>query len=460
MPNGSEARIRRRELEALITHPREDLHIEIKEWLDLRQREDQANLAQAILALANHGRGYIVIGFEESGQDFVPAENRPDSLDDYGYTPDRVNGIVQRFADPPFQCETYSVRHPTTGDTFPVIVVPGGHTVPIRAVRSGPNENHVKKDTYYIRRPGPQSAPPQSAREWDALIRRCVLAGREQLIEDMRVLLSAREFTISEEAEVESGQRAQDDLQAWITESRSRLEELVSQRYGEEKNPYRLGTYTVAYLVEGDFESLPPARLRDALARVEGHETGLPAWWLPSRGPIAPRFCADAVEVWLGEDPVHGDPGHLDYWRASPEGKLVLVRDYEEDGSIRGLERGTAIAIELPIWRTGECLLHAQRFAAEIGQASAWVIFQVTWSGLNGRRLTVLPESGRMPLHIHRAAYQDSLTSRIRIPADTISNGLNDYVMQLTRPLYALFDFFEPRRQIYDEELGRMRARG
>ncbi len=42
--------------------PTEGLETELKGWLDLNSNEDKANIAHAILALANHGGGAILIG--------------------------------------------------------------------------------------------------------------------------------------------------------------------------------------------------------------------------------------------------------------------------------------------------------------------------------------------------------------------------------------------------------------
>jgi len=49
----------------LVNHPRETLEVEIKDWLNLDEKEHQADLVKAILALCNHGGGYILIGFRE-----------------------------------------------------------------------------------------------------------------------------------------------------------------------------------------------------------------------------------------------------------------------------------------------------------------------------------------------------------------------------------------------------------
>lgn len=54
-----------RELQPLISEPREELGVEYKDWLDLKTNEHKATLAKAAIALANHGGGFIVIGFAE-----------------------------------------------------------------------------------------------------------------------------------------------------------------------------------------------------------------------------------------------------------------------------------------------------------------------------------------------------------------------------------------------------------
>jgi hypothetical protein len=54
--------------------------------------EDKARLAQAMIALANHGGGAGLLGYAEQGDgSFVPAESRPADLT--GYTSDVVNGV-------------------------------------------------------------------------------------------------------------------------------------------------------------------------------------------------------------------------------------------------------------------------------------------------------------------------------------------------------------------------------
>jgi hypothetical protein len=157
------------ELETLVTDPRETLEVELKNWLDLRDNGHRATLAKELIALANHGGGHLVLGFDDAGP--TPLA-RPAG---YIIDADEVNGVVSRYADPDFHCLLTEI-----GGHY-VISIPGGHKVPIRSKRDGPNKE-ILTNSYYIRRPGAKSETPQTGLEWDGLLRRC-LENREAEME-------------------------------------------------------------------------------------------------------------------------------------------------------------------------------------------------------------------------------------------------------------------------------------
>ena len=62
----------------LLVFPREDLDCEVKNWLNLAESSnDKATFAKAVIALANHGGGFIVFGLVEAPPAFVEAAGRP-----------------------------------------------------------------------------------------------------------------------------------------------------------------------------------------------------------------------------------------------------------------------------------------------------------------------------------------------------------------------------------------------
>ena len=84
---------------------------------------------------------------------------------------------------------------------------------------------------------------------------------------------------------------------------------------------------------------------------------------------MATREVDGAIECWLGSDEAAStnrffrDAAHSDFWRATPQGRLFVIRGYQEDAQ-ETFPPGTIMDTTLPIWRMGEALLHAEKFAA------------------------------------------------------------------------------------------------
>ena len=92
----------RSDLQPLISEPREDLAVEYKNWLDLAQEEHKATLAKSCIALANHGGGFLVIGFEEQADSLISIACPANIAE---ISQDTVNSVIRRYADPEFHCQ-------------------------------------------------------------------------------------------------------------------------------------------------------------------------------------------------------------------------------------------------------------------------------------------------------------------------------------------------------------------
>lgn len=438
-----------RRLELLLQNPRESLDVEIKDWLDLDQKEHQADLVKAILALANHGGGHILIGFRENSGTYssTDTETKISNL----YNQDRINGIVSKYADPQIHVDCYHVSDGTK--EHPVIVVPGGYSVPIRCMRGGPDGRHVKQNAYYIRRPGPASEEPQTGQEWTELIRRCVLADKERLVQQIKSLLTG-ELTQT----VQEGNPINKDHEMWLESVFNRFSELNNVKFGATANsPFKSGYWVGAYSVIPKIEGLNLGSLRSGLQRCEGHETGWPIGIFLTREETKPYPHDGCIEVWLGK--THDQPDASDYWRACPDGNFEIIRGFQEDsnGWKRG-EPGKSFDFILPIWRVGELLLHASRFVKEFLPQGGSLIISVKWQGLNGRYLTTSSTKYFTPSD--RKSLQDKVASTIVIKdALSIDENLPEFVEQLIQPLFEVFDFFQVPKQTIINELNDMRNR-
>ena len=439
-----------RRLSDLLRRPREDLDVEIKGWLDLNnEREHKAVLAKALIALANHGGGFVLLGLEraESGT-YAEAAGRPENLT--GYDQDGINGIVSVYAEPNFHCGLDIVEQPETGSQFPIITVPAG-TVPIRSKRDGPDGRGITQNQYYIRRPGPASETPQSAQEWNRLIRRCTLENRADLIQSIRHILAG-------EAPVTTSPAQEDawaPLEAWVEESLRRWEEKRDALPAESGARCPLGYWWAAYQITGINTLVTAGELRNIMAHERVRHTGWPLW--PTLGgdgiPIVSQ--GEGIECWLGQnDPNERQPAHADFWRATPQGLFFQLRGYQEDsGEIEPDQPGQIFSLVLPIWRVAECFLHAQDMATGLTGEEANVLFRTGWVGLRGRWLRA-PQ--RMVLGFDARQWnadEDSITLKLSVESMRIRENLAEIVWQILRPLYQRFQFYELPPKLVQQEL-------
>lgn len=437
------------QLEALVASPREDLGVEIKSWLDLANKDDCATLAKSIIALANHGGGFIILGMRETeAGKFEEAPGRPITLS--GYKQDVIAGIAASYAEPGIQVGVYQIDG--GAGLFPVVQVPGGHRTPIQAKRGSSDQKTLLVGRVYIRRPKPESAEPRNAAEWRELIDRCVRAGRDDLLDAIRGILDGREIQTLPSPPSEEAQ-----LAAWADEGLERW----AARAPISPTMIKLlppGFYRVAYKLVGPMEPIAFPELLAAINKATTRHTGWSPFWVPTREGIKPYVKDGAVECFLGgEDPrrMVDDPAHADFWRVSLTGEAVLIRGFDEDSYPDRIKPGTVFDVTLPVWRIGDCLLQAAKFAAAVERPDAEIVFSVKWSGLAGRAMTHV-EGGRF-IPEGFVAQQDTLDRVITVRADQIAYSLPEILFELLKPLYALFDFFDLPKSLVDEEAQRLR---
>jgi hypothetical protein len=171
-----------------------------------------------------------------------------------------------------------------------------------------------------------------------------------------------------------------------------------------------------------------------------------------SRDELKPYPANGSVECWA----IAADSQDGDFWRADPRGLLFLTRRLEED-LVGKIAAGTVLDAELPCWRTAECLLHAGWMARTLGASEIDV--EACWHGLAGRHLDHVNPETRFrypPVRDHKCRI-DRVENAICVSAATCDPNLTDIVLELTRPLYEAFDFYEMPREIADNEIKAMR---
>ena len=422
-------------LERYIVNPIEDLDAEYKDWLDLRKESDRATLAKAVIALANHGGGVIVLGFDELPTGLMP---RPKSAEIPDVTQDAVNSAVRRYAEPELHCQVHHVKHPDVGSVHPVIRVPGG-VVPVMSTRVQ-SEGGLGQHKVYVRKPGPRSEEPQTAEEWRTLLDRCVRARREDMLDSIRGIVLGQ-------VGATNALNASDELADFVESSRNRWNELVEG--GPVDAPFRFpkGRYEFAMALSNVQSTVSLAELKNKLAVAQRVRTsGWPPFLDIGYEQLNPYPHSDCIEAWLGRPfpgNIYNDPAHADFWRASIAGQLYVVRGYGEDDVEKTTsihrDAGTILAVDISVIRVWECL----RFAAEFSKTFADVeeiVVQCLYTGLTGRFLLDSVSPG---FSIRRGVSQINevrLTGRFTL--QQMEDNMPEVLQNLMAPLFEHFDFF------------------
>lgn len=434
------------QLENLIANPNEALATEYKSWLDLDDADHKATVAKAVIALANHGGGRLVLGFREEDDGSFTSIPPEDGF--VPYTQDRINNVVRAYANPAIHCDCVSIAHPETGVEHFVVSVPGGHMAPIIARRGSPgNVLHVGR--CYIRKPGPESAEPASPEEWRTLFDTCIHNRREDMLDAIRGIVLG----------IETGTGATADLLSEFRErARARLAERLDRSGVEEDHPSRFphGSLEVALHIEGpDDVSLNQLRNRiEAAGRIR--HTGWSKFFLPTRPELAAGIVNGGIECWLGRpdiDRVFADAAHSDFWRAEPGIFLYHQTGLQEDVSER-IDPGVGFDITLPVWRVGEFVLFAGRFGEQL-EGDPSVQMTVRYTGLRGRHLVAL--EGRRFAPSERITQEDTFEYSMSFNASQAYDNLAEILQPMGDRLFELFDFAQLTPQLVVEESERLK---
>lgn len=249
----------------------------------------------------------------------------------------------------------------------------------------------------------------------------------------------------------------------FLRESIERWTELVATLPPESPARFPDGFYRMDYWLDGPLKHVS-ARTFEGLLRDVAKEryTGWPAFMAMTREELAPREVDGAIETWLrpGDEQMlrsFSDPAHSDFWRGVPEGRLFLIRGYDEDGQ-QTFAPGTVFDSILPVWRIGEVLLHAARLAAHMADnlAATTIRLRVLYTGMQGRLLRswANPTLGVMPLG--RPARSDEVLLEAAVPVLDIPDKLAGHLLPLMVQLYERFDVEGLSAEQVQSELSRL----
>jgi hypothetical protein len=388
------------DVQALVDAPCWALDVEYKSWRNLNHAEDRAELARDIAALANHGGGHVIFGFDQDT--LIPEDTHPFLTN---CTTEQVGALVHTYLQPPVACEVVTLRS-AIGNVHPVIRVASHGTVPVCIRQDGPIVGMtplIERGVHYTRKhggairgnyigiPRAETGRIETPQEWAPLIRRCVRRDRETLLALIEASIEGRL----------DAPLLTDRLAAWHAAAHAAFLGLVPLSPVAEHLERRHYALSYGFELSGP-EMLDHAQLPELLRRVvfelQPMFRGVMIMFDPPyRRAVRPRFAVDAaadegetdfLEVaWLRDRPPNET---ADFWRLSPRGLATIARDYAEDRTAAnqqlGIQSGTWFSPNILAQEIADLVCHARALARFFAGARR-VHFRCEWWGLAGREL-------------------------------------------------------------------------
>lgn len=291
--------------------------------------------------------------------------------------------------------------------------------------------------------------------EWDALIRRCVINQRSEIIDLLR---SFTPGVAPGNLKTLTDERAA--LNQFVTDSHNRWTSINSSLAGDNSSKIKYGWFSFACQIVGQSKSVSPKFVLESVERLRRY-TGWPIFVALHQPESRPKLKDGVIEASLTKLKMPS-PAHADFWRIHPDGYLYVLRGYQEDdletlaGSGKGLAPGRGFDLTIPVWRVAEFLLRSEELAHTMFEEGFSLLVRCEWSGLQDRKLLSF-NSRRILFDAHRCATND-ITTEGKFTQGAINDMLPDVVRSLTMDLYQHFDFFEPPDKFFDEEISLMRS--
>lgn len=449
------------QIEELTTNPTESLAFEIKTWIDPDSPEGRAKVVKSCIALRNNDGGALLIGFNNH----TGAPDANTLLQDVkgSFHIDKIQAMVGKHSSEAFEIEVHWIER--GGQPYPVIAVPGGVKSPVAArspILDAQNNVLLAEHRVYVRSLLSNNTPATTEatwRDWPVVVGRCFENREADIGRFIRrhltpdVIHQLRDALGSLPAAAPPEPTLEERARSFLDESLTRYDAVVAA-LTEPLPPH--DAWEVAAVAGDPLQRY--ANNTKFLNLINSNNPRYTGWplWINSRTfndqSRHPHVVEGAWEAMV----IGRNVGHIDFWRASGDGKFYQRRAYEDDTqrafSQAAPQPQTVLDFGLVIYRTAEAIAVPLEFIRAMGGASddTQVAFCFRWKGLKGRKLSSWANPNRV-MWDDFVAYQDEVTASVVVPLGAAKSSIPAYTNEVVRQVFEIFNGAEIESAIVEE---------
>jgi len=309
------------------------------------------------------------------------------------------------------------------------------------AARSSPDEQTLRSDTVYVRRPGGFSEPARTQDDWERLLERLVRARQAEQLDAIRNILNPAQAIV-----IEGG-----GLDEWTAQSLAAWQERIDPLPPHDNRRFEAGFWLFSFQIQ-PFSQPSLIALNQFLEREAPRHSGWRPFTYLHGEPRRPQAHGDLIESWLAEshDPnvpiSDADAEMADFWRVSKAGRGFLLRPMQEDradflaNQYPRPERPNFDFI-LPPYRAVEMLKFVQALGERFSDENASFDAMLRYVGTRNR--TIVQHELRYHLHTGGRCQVDEIETRISGRIFEIEHNLPELIFRFLTPVFEQFEFTE-----------------
>lgn len=430
-------------IERDIENLEEQLHIEVKNWLGgLETAEEKSKLVKEIIALSNHGGGYIYIGFDDATKEEIPPQgNEVDA-----FSQDKLSGLIEKYLTPTCECKVGYFSKKGSEIVHPVIHVSGNNRVPIFSKKDSPDQKTLRQNTIYVRRHGGKSEPVRTQDDWEKLLERLIKSRQGEMLNAVRQAIDPSANPLIEPTDI---------LRKWDLDCFERWNTYLKDLHQEDGRRLLNGYWQFSFSIS-PFGKQSVSEINKFVSQRVRAYTGWPPFTYLQTPPQEPKPKDEAIEAWLVDshsEEFYEGYSSADFWCISNDGKGFMIRPFQEDhpdfmASRSPQPQKPIFDKTIPIWRCVECLKFAQAMAIEFGEEDS--ILEIHFGYYNCIGRTLESHDWNYGFTNYEKSAQDEIHSRHSFPIKELELNLSEKVYLIMRPVFEVFEFHELSKSLVD----------